>query len=364
MIHLENKIYSLYIHIPFCKHICFYCDFPKLFLINNIVDKYLKTLIFELQKLKINHKLKTIYIGGGTPTSVKLTLLLKALKKYVDKNTEFTIEGDINDFNKKKILEFKKNGVNRISIGVQSTDNKILRHLGRAHTKEQIFKKMQLIKQYFSNINIDLIYGFNELSIKKLRHILKEYLSLGVQHISTYSLEIKKGTIFFNQNKKEADDKLVCRQFDIIFDTLTKNNFFRYEISNFSKKGFESKHNLNYWKNKEFYGIGLGAASYVNGFRYKNTLSMTEYLKKNFICEREKISLAENKKYYVMLNLRTSQGINLDEYKKVFSEDFFEKNKEKIKYFIKKKFLRKNKKNIIATYDGSMVLDRIIMDFF
>ena len=335
---ITKKIYSLYIHIPFCKHICYYCDFPKMFLIKKFVNKYIKTLIFELNSLNIKHKLKTIYIGGGTPTSINLEPLLKKLKKYVSKNTEFTIEGDINDFNKKKILIYKKNGINRISLGIQSTNNEILKVLGRTHTRENIFEKIKLIKKYFSNINADLLYGFSELNIKKLQQTIKDYLSLNFKHISAYSLEINKNTVFFNQNKKPLCDNLVFKQFNYIFKKLTKNGFIRYEISNFAMKNFESKHNLNYWKNNEYYGIGLGAAGFINGIRYKNTLSINNYLKKNFIYEKEKISLEENKKYYLMLNLRTSKGLNIKEYEEKFHENFLEKNKKIINYLVKKNY--------------------------
>ena len=360
----NKKIYSLYIHIPFCKHICYYCDFPKMFPIKKFINNYIKTLIFELESLNINHKLKTIYIGGGTPTSINLTPLLKKLKKYIYKNTEFTIEGNINDFNKKNLLTYKKNGINRISLGIQSTDDKILKILGRTHKRKDVFKKVKIIKKYFSNINADLLYGFDELNTKKINQTINDYLSLGFQHISAYSLEINKNTIFFNQNKKPIDDNLAFKQFDYIFKTLTKNEFIRYETSNFALKNFESKHNLNYWKNNEYYGIGLGASGFINNVRYKNTLNINSYIKKNIIYEKEEISLEENKKYYIMLNLRTSSGINIKEYKKKFHEDFFQKNKETINYLIEKKLLKKNKKNITTTYSGSMVLNRILLYFF
>ena len=359
-----KKITSLYIHIPFCKNICYYCNFPKIILIKSLVKKYLKTLILELKSLKINHKLKTIYIGGGTPTCINLESLLKKLQPYLYYGTEFTIEGNIDDFNEKMLKKFLKYHVNRLSLGIQSTNNKILKILGRKHTKKKIFNKIKLIKKYFSNINIDLIYGFNELKNKILIEELQDYLSLNVNHISTYSLEINKGTIFFNQHKKESNDFFVRKQFDIIYQTFIKNNYIRYEISNFAKKKYQSKHNLNYWYNNEYYGIGLGAASYINNYRIKNTLNMNEYLKKNYIYEKEKITKNDMKKYFLMLNLRTYKGVNLIIYQKKFNENLLIAKKNEINDLIINKLLIIKNNNLLTTYNGSMLLDIILRKLF
>jgi len=359
----RKTINSLYIHIPFCNAICPYCDFAKAIKREELVKPYLSSLIHELKSLKINHKLKTIYIGGGTPTSIDLSLLLNELDKYIDKSTEFTIEGNVLDFNNDLLKLYKSHHVNRISLGVQSTNNMILKVLGRNHTRSDVINKIKLIKKYIKNINIDLIYGFKELSEKILIDELKDYIALDVKHISTYSLEIHEGTKFYNEKRKELDDNKIRKQFDIIFKYLTKHKFVRYEISNFSKLGYESKHNLTYWNNDEYYGIGLGAASYVNGVRGTNTRNITSYINKKYNRELEKINLSDDKKYTYMLNLRKSDGISLNEYKKKYKIDLL-KEKPVINKLIKQKLLVIKNKNLITTYNGSMLLDIILRELF
>lgn len=330
---------------------------------SSFVRKYLKELIQELKSLKIKHKLKTIYIGGGTPTCINLKSLLINLQPYIDKNTEFTIEGDVMDFNKKKLVEYKTYHVNRISLGIQSTNDEILKLLGRKHTRNDVFKKIKLIKKFFSNINVDLIYGLKKLDKKKIITELNDYLKLEVQHISTYCLEINKGTVFFNKRQKQISDDLAREQFDVIYNFLTKKGFFRYEISNFAQKNFESKHNLVYWKNKEYYGIGLSAASFNGYERIKNTASLSNYLKGKHILEKEKVSKQENMKYYLMLNLRLASGINLIKMKQIGYDLLLEKKCE-IKELIKHKLLKINHHNLCTTYDGSMLLDFILRKLF
>lgn len=358
---MAKKIDSLYIHIPFCKKICFYCDFPKMLFFAPLVKKYLTVLLKELALLKIKHKLKTIYIGGGTPTCVDLKPLLVKLQPLIGPNTEFTVEGDVLDFNQKKLKEYRKYHVNRISLGIQSTDNQILKILGRQHTCEDIFTKVKLIKKFFSNINADLIYGFSDLNMHQLQDELKDYLQLGFQHISTYSLEINPGTLFFNQHKPKMNDEQVRKQFDFIYHFLSKNGFHRYEISNFAKKKCEAKHNLTYWKNENYYGIGLGAASFINNYRIKNTLNLNEYLQGKFILNREKITPKENEKYYLMLNLRLTKGINLKKFQQKFKYDLLIKKKEIIQELVKQKLLKMNKFNLCTSYDGSMLLNFILI---
>lgn len=358
-----KKIKSLYIHIPFCKSICFYCNFSKMIYFSSFAKKYLKELIKELRLLKIKNKLKTIYIGGGTPTCVNLKSLLVELQPYINKNTEFTIEGDILDFNEKLLIEYKKYHVNRVSLGIQSTNDEILKLLGRKHTRSDIFEKIKLIKKFFSNINVDLIYGLNILSEKKIISELNDYVKLKVKHISTYCLEINEGTVFFNKHKKQLDDNLARKQFDIIYYFLIKKGYCRYETSNFAKKKYESKHNLVYWKNEKYYGIGLSSASFNGKERIKNTSSLNNYLKGKYILEKEKITKKENLKYYLMLNLRLTSGINLKEMKQI-GYDLLSKKEKEIKELVKQNLLKINKNNLCTTYEGSMLLDLILRKLF
>lgn len=359
-----KTINSLYIHIPFCKHICFYCDFPKLLLNKKWAEQYLDALLIELKKQKINHKLKTIYIGGGTPTAIDLTRLLKALQPFLRKDTEFTIEGNLLDLTPNLLKNYKRYGVNRLSLGVQSTNDRILKVLGRRHTKKDVFNKIKLAKAYIKNINLDLIYGFAELNQKDLKSELDDYLALDVNHISTYSLEIHPGTKFYLDKRKEMDQTKVRQQFDLIYQTLTKHGYIRYEISNFAKKGYESQHNLTYWKDEQYYGIGLGAASYISNYRYKNTLNFNSYLAKKFVMEKELVRQEDDKKYYLMLNLRLASGISLTSYRKRFKEDLLISKAKEIKKLQVRNLLKINYNNLVTTYDGSMLLDIILRELF
>mgnify|MGYP003314719463 CR=1 FL=1 len=361
---IHPTINSLYIHIPFCEHICFYCDFPKLLLRSGYEKKYLDALLSELKAQKINHKLKTIYIGGGTPSCVDLTPLLKALQKYITSDTEFTIEANVLNINKELLMTYKKYHVNRISLGLQAMNDSLLKVLGRRHTKEMAINKIKLIKRYIKNVNVDLIYGFKELTNRLLKEELKDYLSLDVNHISTYSLEIHKGTKFYNEKRKEVDPSLMREQFDIIYQTLSKHGYHRYETSNFARKGFEAKHNLTYWKDEPYYGIGLGAASYIGNYRYKNTLNMLTYLNKKYVDEKEKVTLEDDKKYYLMLNLRLTEGINLKAYASRFKINLVEEKKEEIEKLKKHKLIKINYNNLVTTYEGSMLLDIILKELF
>jgi len=358
----KTKINSLYIHIPFCSSICFYCDFPKILKLKKYEEKYIDALLKELGNLNINHKLKTIYIGGGTPSCICLDKLFSKLKKYIDKSTEFTVEANPLDINKTLLINYKKNHVNRLSLGVQSTNDKILKVLGRRHTKKDVIKTVNLAKKYIKNINIDLIYGFKELTNKILSNEINDYLKLNVDHISTYSLEIHKGTKFYNDHRKEEDD-LIADQFKLIYKSLSKK-YNRYEISNFSKSGYESKHNLTYWNDEQYYGIGLGAASYINNYRYKNTLNIDEYLKGITVKEKELITKNDDKHYYLLLNLRKTSGINLLDYKKRFNEDLLKTKSNEINKLIKDKLLIKSNNFIKYTFKGSLLLDIILRELF
>ncbi|MCQ2794115.1 MAG: radical SAM family heme chaperone HemW [Bacilli bacterium] len=359
----KPAIKALYLHIPFCHALCPYCDFPKLLLIKRYVKEYLPALIKELKSLKINHPLKTIYIGGGTPTSINLLPLLKALQPYISRDTEFTIEGNVLDFNPDLLKQYKKYHVNRISLGVQAMDNRLLKVLGRDHLAIDVMRKVALIKRYIKNINVDLIYGFIELSNEALKKELAVYQKLGVKHISTYALEMHPGTKFYSKHKKSMDSAKVRTQFDIIYHCLTKHGYIRYETSNFAKPGFMSKHNLIYWRDEEYYGVGLGAAGYIRGYRYQNTRNIEEYIKGRYHLNKEKVTKDDDKQYYLMLLLRTKDGINLADYKKRFGMNLL-LEKPVITSLIKRGLLMKNKTHLFTTYEGSMLLDIILREIF
>lgn len=360
----ENKINSLYVHVPFCEHICAYCDFPKLIKNSKFIEPYLKALLHELDSKNID-KVKTIYIGGGTPTSLDinhLELLLSKLNKFLDKEYEFTIESNIESLSLNKINILKKYGINRISLGIQSFNNDVLTYLGRKHNKEQCINLVKLLKDNgFTNINCDLIYGTEISTLEQIKEDLDILLSLDITHISTYSLIIEPNTVLYNKGTKELDDNKLREQYDFILSYLNKYGFNRYEVSNFSKGNvYESKHNLTYWKNEQYYACGLGASGYENNIRYQNTKNINEYIKYNFIDSKEYVDLESDKQYFLITNLRLKEGFLLEDYQNRYNEKFLDIYKDKVNKLINDGLLMVENNSIFPTDDGIMLLDTIL----
>ena len=280
------------------------------------IDKYLKALEKEKKKRYSNEIINTIYIGGGTPSSLtlkeleKLFSIIKIFK--LNKEIEFTFECNIENTTKEKLSFLYKNGVNRLSFGVQSFNPKILKILNRKHNKEQINKVIKLAKEVgFQNINADLIYGLKDQTIKDLKKDLDEFLNLDINHISTYSLIIEDHTILKNNSYENIDEDTEYNMYKLINKTLSHNNFKQYEISNYAKNNTYSSHNLTYWNNDEYYGFGLGATSYLNNYRIQNTKNINNYINGNY----QKSKSYENKKIRMsnelILGLRKIEGIDL-----------------------------------------------------
>ena len=350
-----NKVESLYIHIPFCNKICDYCDFTKLQYFRNFAVKYLEALKEELNSYPIVD-LKTIYVGGGTPTALEDDLfkeLLKIIDKYSRGVQEYTFEANPESLTINKIRLLKEHGVNRVSIGVQTTDDKILKAVNRDHSFEQVKTAVKNLKDNgIDNINVDLILGLPHTSEKILKKDLGNILSLDIKHVSCYGLTVNPHTVLFNKGFKEPDGDVVRKYYDIVEETLTKNGFIHYEVSNWAKPGYQSEHNLTYWRNEQYYGCGLGASGYIGEIRYKNTINLSQYLTRVFVSEKEQVSERDKSTYQIMLNLRTIEGLDLS----------FVKNKQKeIDEFISGGFLKKEGNRIIPTYQGMMVLDTILL---
>lgn len=357
---------SVYIHIPFCNTICSYCDFPKIY--SNVCSKkkYLNTLKKEIEKKYQNEEIKTIYIGGGTPSVLteeelqQLFDMIKIFKK--SKNCEFTIECNIENIDIEKLKIFKKNGINRISIGVESFDPKVIAYLNRNHTKKDAIKKIKLTKKYFKNINIDLMYAIPIQTTKSLKKDIKTYLKLKIPHISYYSLIIEPHTKLYNENINYIDEEIDYKMYKIINKKLKK--YQHYEISNYSLKGYESKHNLVYWNNEEYYGFGMGASGYINGIRYNNTKNINEYMSGKYIKEEKKLTKLEQMQEEMFLGLRKIKGVNTKEFEKKFQnkiEDVFNINDllEKNILIKKDEYMFINKKNI---YTSNEIMIRFVGD--
>ena len=333
---------SIYIHIPFCKSICSYCDFCKLLYNEKWIDLYLDSLTKEIKSYNISSKVKTLYIGGGTPSSLSEKCLEKLFTiinmfNFI-KNYEFTFECNINDINSNLLNILKKGKVNRLSIGIESFDKNNLKLLNRSCDYIDVNNKITLCKKFgFNNINVDLIYAVPNENEKILLNDLNLLTSLDITHISTYSLMIEENTVLYINKIKPIKEKLDYKMYKIICKFLKEKGFKHYEISNFAKEGYESKHNLVYWNNEHYYGFGLGASGYISNIRYNNTRNLNEYFNGQYLLNKEIITNEDNLKYGLILGLRKINGINVNNFNEKYHTNLLEN--EKVKKLIKNKEL-------------------------
>lgn len=361
-----KTIKALYIHIPFCEHICDYCDFIKLQYFTIFAKPYLKHLKEELDSYHINQQLETIYVGGGTPTALEDDLfveLLKIIEPYTSGVKEYTFECNPESLTDFKLSAMKEYGVNRLSVGVESTNDGILKSINRHHTYLDVKNAIMRAKDYgFDNINVDLILGLPGSDLTQLKIDLDYLLSLDIQHLSCYSLTVHPNTVFFLKNISEPLSDQSREYYDLVHNYMKERGFIHYEVSNWALPGRESKHNMVYWKNEQYYGVGLGASGYVGDVRYTNTRSITEYLKGKTRDTEEVVSKKDDIEYQIMLNLRTINGLNLDEFKENFDIDLLKAKEKEIKRMIDRGLLELKDQNLIPTYEGMMVLDTIILE--
>ena len=361
---IKRKINSLYIHIPFCNKICSYCSFSKMLYFPKIARKYICNLIVDLKKVKQNfNKFKTIYIGGGTPSSLSISLLenlLKYASTLLLKNGEFTFEANLDSLTEEKLKILKKYGVNRLSIGIETSSNKYLSLMNRVYDFD-INKKMELVKKYFTNFNLDLIYGLPNETLLEVKKDLEFILNFKPKHISIYALEVNPNSKFYIDGIKEEKDEILRKQYDFVVNFLKKNGYNRYEVSNFALKGYKSRHNINYWKDNEYVAIGTSSSGFIDNIRYVNSSSISDYIKGKRNKETEIITKTSDKTYYILTNLRLEEGFKLSDYKRKFNEDFYLKKKEVIDDFIKHNVLIMDKDRIRVATDYIYVLDSIVV---
>ena len=310
---------SVYIHIPFCQNICSYCDFCKVLNHGPWVTQYLNALVNEIRDKYNGEKIKTLYLGGGTPSSLNakdLKYLFDILGRFnLSATAEFTFECNLNDINEELLRTLRNYNVNRLSIGIQSFNEEKLLFMEREHSFKEALAKINLCRSYnFKNINLDLMYGIPGETLNDLKKDLKQFLKLKPEHISTYSLIVEDNTKIGIDGVTPISEDLDREMYDYICQKLTKKKYNHYEVSNFALTGFESKHNLNYWNNNEYYGFGLGAHGYTFGVRYENTRSLTDYFMGKFLLKEEILSKTTIMENEVMLGLRKTKGINLQQF--------------------------------------------------
>mgnify|MGYP004675160983 CR=1 FL=1 len=312
-------MHAVYIHIPFCRSICSYCDFCKVYYNKKFTTNYLKMLEKEIISQYNNELISTIYIGGGTPSSLD-TLELKELFRIIKlfkktRNYEFSFECNIEDISSELLQILKENGVNRLSIGIESFNKKILNLMNRHATYKDCLAKINLARTLgFNNINVDLMYAMPKETMFTLRRDIHKIIKLNPEHISTYSLILEKNTILYNKGYKNIKEEKDAKMYNYIKKILKKHGYNHYEISNFAKEGLESKHNTTYWLNEEYYGFGCGASGYIGNIRYENTKSITSYLKGEFCLNKNLLSRQEEMDNEIMLVLRLLKGLDLDKF--------------------------------------------------
>lgn len=332
-------MFGLYLHIPFCKNICKYCDFYKMVVSRSLQEKTINYIIEEMKLRELSkYQIDTIYIGGGSPSSLdddlldKLLFNLSQLTNFDDLK-EFTIEFNPNDITIDKVKILQKYQVTRVSIGIQTFNNNLLNTLGRIPfvSFEELSEKIKLLNMYdITNINVDLIYAIPGEVIDDITDDLNKMMRLPITHLSCYSLILEERSILYYEythNKiKLIDETLDEKMYEKINEVLEKNNFIHYETSNFSKPGFNSLHNLIYWHRDDYLGIGPGASSSIGNHRFTNTHNLNEYFlgidNKNIKYAEDIIdSKKDEQELMVMMNLRLSEGINKKRYLERFKED-------------------------------------------
>ena len=357
-------IKNCYIHIPFCDSICNYCDFCKLLYNKKFISNYLDSLEVEINNNYKGEVLDTIYIGGGTPSSLELDeleRLFKIISKLnVSKNVEYTIEGNFNNTTYDKLNLYRRYGINRLSFGIESIDNNNLNFLGREENKNRIIDIIKYCRSLgFNNINVDLIYAIPREDLDILKEDINFILSLDVEHISTYSLIIENNTILGINKVNNIDQDIDYEMYKLICKELSNNNYIHYEISNFSKDGYYSRHNTCYWDNLEYYGFGLGASSYIDNMRITNTRSINKYINHNYIKDIEYIDNNSKIEYEIILNLRKKEGINLFEFRKKYGFDF--KDRYDFSELLNNKLLVINNNNLYIPEDKWYISNEIIV---
>jgi oxygen-independent coproporphyrinogen-3 oxidase len=323
---------GLYIHIPFCKAKCLYCDFPSYSGIEQLMPKYIEALCEEIKSVS-DKQIDTIFIGGGTPTYLSVEAI-KSIGEAInnlnlDKNLEFTVEGNPGTFSEEKLSALKEIGVNRLSIGLQAVQEQLLKTMGRIHDYSDFLEGYLMAKRCgFNNINVDIMFGLPGQSTCMWEETLKKIVDLKPKHISCYSLILEEGTYFY-ENYKEEDlpsEEEEREMYNAAKTILKDAGFKQYEISNFAIEGYECRHNLIYWELKNYIGLGASAHSYYNGIRYRNNEDVKKYISdmlniKSSIAESHVNSLEDDIEEFMFLGLRKIDGVSILQFNSKFNKD-------------------------------------------
>ena len=367
---MNKKELGIYVHIPFCKHKCYYCDFTSYANKTEYIKKYVEAVIKEIKTYDLKeYSITTIYLGGGTPSYIEskyIKKLLEALKNQFDieNDCEITIEVNPGTVTEDKLEKYKKCGINRLSVGLQSINDKLLKQIGRIHNYKQLLKTYDLARKIgFDNINVDLIIGIPNQTMKDIEQEMDEIIKLEPEHISTYSLIVEEGTPLEKQLQegkyKLPKEDLEREMYWYIKKVLERKGYQHYEISNFSKEGKESRHNKNCWEQKEYIGLGVASHSYLNNIRYSNTENLEKYIENiednkmqlNRIVH-EKQTEADKEKEFILLGLRKIDGVSIKSFKEKFDKNPLCIFKEELDKLEKQQLIKVMGDDIILTDKG------------
>ncbi len=373
---------GLYIHIPFCESKCFYCDFNSYKMKSENEKKiYIDNLIKEMDfyKDEFNEKeFTSIFLGGGTPSILnkeEMKIIFDEIYKRfkIKEDAEITIECNPETLNKEKLILFKEYGVNRLSIGLQSTQNKNLEYIGRVHTYETFEKHYFEAREVgFENINIDLMYSLPNQTFEEFKESLEKIISLNPSHISAYSLILEENTRMFKMYENEEfelnEDELDIKIYNHTIKTLREKGYNHYEISNYAKEGYECMHNINYWKCDNYLGLGAGASGYIGNLRYKNVEKINDYNKlieslEKPILESEVLSFEDEIEENIIMNLRMNKGINIINFNKKFDTDFTKRYSVVLEKLKNENLIMEKNNHIFFTQKGREISNTVLLEF-
>jgi oxygen-independent coproporphyrinogen-3 oxidase len=371
-----DKNTALYIHVPFCKRKCAYCDFPSFAGKESLMLDYTKALCKEIET-RVDKNIDTIFIGGGTPTYLSLEAL-KLLQNSLDKlqkseDLEFTAECNPESLSREKLQLFKEMGVNRLSIGLQAWQDNLLRALDRVHNLDQFLTAFNTARELgFNNINVDLMFGLPSQTVEQWKETLQRVTELGVEHISCYSLIIEEGTPFYNMHTKGKlllpEEEREREMYEYAVNFLRNKGYNQYEISNFSKPNLSCRHNMIYWNLEDYYGCGSGASSYLNSIRYRNTDSIEKYIyvmekKENAFIEEHKNSREDNMEEFMFMGLRKLEGICEREFFERFNVDIDSIYEDVIKKFTNNELLIRKGGRLYLSEEGIQLSNQVMCEF-
>lgn len=358
---------ACYVHIPFCRSICPYCDFPKVYYRSDWADSYLDRLLLELSESP-HSEFKTLYFGGGTPTALPLDGLAKALKAFslrLCPGGEFSVEGNPESFTPELCSALSESGVNRVSIGAQSSDDGLLQTLGRTHRFHDVETAIgNLLGAGINNINLDLIYAAPKQTKDTAMQDARRFASLPITHLSAYSLILEQGTCYSARGIKEASQDEQAEQFLAIRSVLETAGFRQYEVSSFERGDHECAHNKEYWKGRHYLGIGMGASGFLEKGHYRNTPSLYKYLRLGPCPQFEQESEQDRIEEYLLTNLRLIEGFSLDEFGSLFGGKALQSLLAKANKPISEGILKEEAGRLFPTKDGILLLDSALVDLF